>query len=170
MRPSQKLLLPPRIYPLFSTNVYVRPSQKLPLPPSQTIPHFSTAICDPPRIYPSLLEDTPLFNKFICATLPKSSPPAQNTPPPFSPTKFDPPTTIILYDAPRIYPSLPEYTLHSQQLCATLPESIPLYPRIYTIFQQLYICDPPRSYPSLPEYTPPLHQLYVSLPESTLPS
>ena len=38
-------------------------------------------MCDPPRIYPSLPESTPLFNKFICATLPESTPPSQNIPP-----------------------------------------------------------------------------------------
>ena len=45
--PSQKI-------PPFLTNLYVRPSQNLPLPP---------------RI-------TTLFNQFICATLPESTPPS----------------------------------------------------------------------------------------------
>ena len=52
----------------FSTNVYVRPSRNLP-------PPFSPTICDPLRIYPSLPEYTPLFNKCICATLPESTAP-----------------------------------------------------------------------------------------------
>ena len=58
----------------FSTNVYVRPSQNLP-------PPFSPTICDPFKIYPSLSEYTPLFNKCICATLPISNSPSQNIPP-----------------------------------------------------------------------------------------
>ena len=72
---------------------------------------------------------------------------------------------------PRIYPSLPEYTLlFNKCICATLPEStppsqnvplllnnymrpshnLPLPHRIY----HLILCDPPRFYPALPEYTP----------------
>ena len=105
--------------------------------------------------------NTPLFNNYI-----RSS---QNLPLP--PTIYPVSTTIILCDAPRIYPSLPEYTP----------------------FQQMYMCDPPRIYLSPPEYTPffknynmrrsqnlPfLHRIYPTfqqleyyapLPESTPPS
>ena len=57
-------------------------------------------MCDPPRIYPSLPEYTPLFNKFISTTLPESTPPSQNIPL-FSATVYDP---------SRINLSLPEYT------------------------------------------------------------
>ena len=50
----QDLPLPPRIY-LYCDYVKCRPI-RLPesTPPSQTIPSFSTTICDPPRVYPSL--------------------------------------------------------------------------------------------------------------------
>ena len=117
-------------------------------------------MCDPPRIYPFLPEYTPLFNQFICATLPEYTP------------------------------------LFSQFICATLPEStppsqnippfstnlyvrssqnLPLPPRIYPPFQQMYICDPPRIYLSVPENTPfftnymrPSQNL--PLPEYTPPS
>ena len=34
-------------------------------PPSQNIPPFSTTICDPPRIYPSLPEYTTIFNNYL---------------------------------------------------------------------------------------------------------
>ena len=64
-------------------------------PPSQNTPLFSTTICDPPRIYPSLPEYTPLFNNYNIMR------PSQNLPLP-----------------PRIYPPF-------QQLYATLPESTP---------------------------------------------
>ena len=123
-----------------STNVYyVRPSKNIPLPP-WIYPPFSTTICDPPRIYPSLLEYTPLFNKCICATLPKYTPPSlpPRINPPFQqlnatfPESTPLSTTIILCDAHRIYPSLPEYN--------PPPFSTTIY-------------DPPRIYPSLPEYT-----------------
>ena len=163
--------------------------------PSLNIPPFSTTICDPPRIYPSLSEYTPpLFNKCICATLPEYTPPSlpEYTPlfntfqqlnatfPESTPLS----TAIILCDAPRIYPSLPEYTPPPfQQLYMTLPESTPPSQNIPT-FQQLFyyttlpesippsispriypplsttrgsICDTHRNYPSLREYHPFLH-------------
>ena len=47
-------------------------------------------MCDPPRIYPSLPESTPLFNQFVCATLPESPPPPPENIPPFSATICDP--------------------------------------------------------------------------------
>ena len=42
--------------------------------PSQNIPPFSTTICDPPRIYSSLPEYTPIFNNY------KIMRPSQNLP------------------------------------------------------------------------------------------
>ena len=141
-------------------------------------------MCDPPRMYPSLPEYTPLFKKCICATLPESTPLSQNMPP-FSTTICDP---------PRIYPSLLEFTLFcnnynimrpsqnlplppritlflfSQFICATRLESTPPSQNIPP-FQPIYICDPPCIYPSLPEYTPFFNQfINATLPESTPPS
>ena len=154
--------------------------------PSLNIPPFSTTICDPPRIYPSLSEFTPLFNICICATLPEYTPPSlpPRIHPPFQqlnatfPESTPLSTAIILCDAPRIYPSLPEYTSPFQQLFITLSESTPPSQNIPT-FQQLYyyttlpesippsispriyppplsttICDTHRNYPSLREYPP----------------
>ena len=46
-------------------------------------------------------ESSPPFSKCICATLPGSIPPSQNTP------LF---STTILCNPPRMYPSLPEYS------------------------------------------------------------
>ena len=62
MRPSQNLPLPLRIYPLFQ----------------------QIHMCDPPRIYPSLPGNTPIFNNYFIMR------PSQNLPPP----------------PPRIYPLL----------------------------------------------------------------
>ena len=72
----------PRIYPPFQ-QLYATlpdstpPSQNVPhfqcqlyetlpqsTPPSQNIPPFSITICDPPRIYSSLPEYTPIFNNY----------------------------------------------------------------------------------------------------------
>ena len=145
MRPSQNLPLPPRIYPTFQQLYAIHPEST---PPSQNIPHFSTTmiLCDPPRIYPSLPEYTPLFNNYMrhsqnfpslpeytlpfnnYATLPESTSTSQNIP------HFS--TTIILCDPPRIYPFLPEYT----PLCNNYmrpSHNLPLPPRIYPTFQQL---------------------------------
>ena len=44
-----------------------------------------------PRIYPFLTNYTPLFSKFICATLPESTPPSQNIPPFLTNLYNDPP-------------------------------------------------------------------------------
>ena len=46
-------------------------------------------------------------------------------------------------------------------------QNIPLPPRIYPPFQQMYMCDPPRIVPSLPEYTP-LFNNYIR-PSRNLP-
>ena len=119
------------IPPLF--NNYMRPSQNIPFPLRIYPPFQHMYMCDPPRIYPSLPEYTPLF-KQLNATFPESTPLS---------------TAIILCDAPRIYPSLPEYTPPPfQQLFITLPESTPPSQNIPT-FQQLYY------YTTLPESIPP---------------
>ena len=117
MRPSQNLLLPPRIYPfqqmyimcdppriyLFLPgytpplfNNYMRPSQNIPFPLKIYPPFQQMYMCDPPKIYPSLppSQNTLPFQQ-LNATIPESTPLS---------------TTIISCDAHRIYPSLPEYT------------------------------------------------------------
>ena len=156
MQPSQHLYLPPRIYPAFQQFYATLPEstpppQNIPpfqqlyatLPesthPSQNIPPFSTTtiVCDPPRIYPSLPEYTPLFNNYMR--------PSQNLP--LSPRIYFPfqqrqyyatplppqnlPTTIILSNPPRIYSSLPEYTPFSTNLYVRPSQNLPLPPRIY---------------------------------------
>ena len=120
MRPSQNLPLPPRIRPLFSTNSYVRPSQNLPLPPRIYPPLFQQLCATRPEYTLPPRTHTPFQKLYV--TLPESTPPSQNLPP-FS-------TNILLCDAPRIYPSLSEYTPPFQQPCATLPESTPIYPSL----------------------------------------
>ena len=96
MRPSQNIPLPPRLYPqqLYAT---------LPeyTPPSQKIPPFLTTICDSLRIYPSLLEYTPLSNQFICATISESTPASQNLPP---------------FQELCDFATLPKSSLHSQNI------------------------------------------------------
>ena len=113
-------------------------------------------MCDPPKIYPSLPEYTPLST--TNATLPEYTPPSQNIPP-FSINLFvrpsqDPPLHLRLYlPFEKLYATLPESTYPSQnippfqQLHATLPESNPP-PRIYLNFQQIFY------YATLPQYTP----------------
>ena len=60
VRPSHNLSLPPRIYSPFQQVYATLPEST---PPSQNIPPFQQMyMCDPPRIYPSLPEYTPLFN------------------------------------------------------------------------------------------------------------
>ena len=97
---SQNLPLPPRIYPPFQDKC-------LRFPESTLLP-----------------EHTPLYNQFICATLPESTPPSQNILP------------------------------FSTNLYVRPSQNLPLPPRIYPPFQQMYICDPPIIYLSVPEYTP----------------
>ena len=119
---------------------------------------------DTPRVYPVIAEYTPtpppplLFNKFICANLPESTPPSQNIPPFYQ---------ICLCDLPRIYSSLPEYTSFSTNLYVQPSQNLPLPPRILPF--STTVCDPPRIYPSLPEYNP-FQQLYATFPEPTPPS
>ena len=131
------LRLPPRIYPLF--HYYMGHSKILPLPP---------------RKYP-------LFYNYY-ATLPESTPPSQNTPPPFlqlcatlteSSTSFQ---NIALFH---------KYMRHSQ--------NVPLPPRIYPLFNIYVQPPPPRIYRSLSEYTLlsttscEVPRIYPSLPEYT---
>ena len=144
MRHSQNLPLSPRTYPLFNEFICAD-LPEIYAPPYQNIPPFSTTVCNPPSIYPSLPEYIPILNNWnimrrsqnlplspkytpplqkLYATLPKSSPSSQNIPP-FS-------TIMLLCDAPRINPSLPEYTppfnnymRHSQKL--------PTPPRIHPL-------------------------------------
>ena len=104
------------------------------------------------------------LDKLICAVFSESTPPSQNIPP-FS-------TTIILYDAPRMYPSLPEYTPFSTNVYVQTFQNLPLPPKIYPLFNKCL-------YATLPESTPPsqnissFQQLYVTsqnppfLPEYT---
>ena len=136
MRPSQNLPLPPRIYPLFNkfTCATLPESSPPPLPEYRSIPLFNkfTFLSEytplfnnylrPSQNLPSHSEYTPLFNKCICAILPESIPPSQNTLS-FStnnlhvrpsqnlslPPRIYPLSTPIC-GPPRIHPSLPEYT------------------------------------------------------------
>ena len=134
-------------------------------PLSQTIPSFSTTICDPPRIYPSLPKYTPLFNNYMR--------PSQNLPlPPRIYPLFHNHNTMRpsqnLHLSPRLcppfqqlYATLSEYTPPSQNI---LPFSTNLYvrpsqnlslpPRIYPppLSRTIRFCDPPKICPSLPEY------------------
>ena len=140
-----------RIYPSIpeytplSKNVYVRPSQYLHPPPPEYTPPFSTTICNPPRIYPSLSEI--------------------NIPPPFQ---------LLKCDIPRIYPSIPEYTPLSKNVYVQPSQYPPLLPRIYPPFSTI-ICDTPRIYPPLAlRIYPSLQQLhayyYATIPEFIPPS
>ena len=205
MRPSQNPTLPPRIHSPFQKLLYV-------------------CICDPPKIYPSLPEYTPLFNNYymyVNATLPKSTPPSQNNllfnnhmrpyQNLFLPSRINssfqqllymrpshklpllprihhpPPLSTTIYNTPRIYPYLTEYTpplfnnymQHSQNippfstsLYARPSQKLPFPLRKYPHFSTT-LCDPPRIHPSLlPEYIspPPFQQLYATLTEYTPPS
>ena len=134
VRHSQNLPLPPRIYPLNFQQMYMcYPPRIYPYLPEYT-PFSTTVLCDSPRIYPSLPEYTPLFNNYMW--------PSHNTP--------------LL---PRIYPLLNKYIIMRrsqnltlppriyhpppfEQLCATLPESIPPSQKIPPFSSP--ICDPPK--------------------------
>ena len=132
-------------------------------------------MCDPPRIYPSLLEYTPPFSTTIILCDPsRIDPSLPEYTPPFS-------TTIILCDPPRIYPSLPEYTpLFNNYMRPS--QNLPLPPRIYPPFNKCIcatlleytpfsttICDPPRIYPSLSEYTPLFNKCIYVRPSQNIP-
>ena len=199
---SQNLPLPSRIYPFFCD--YVKclrlsestpPSQNIPslifnkcicatlpeyTPPSQNIPPFSKTICNPPRIYrPS--QNIPPFQQQCYGTLPRLFPSfAEYTP--FS-------TNILLCDAPRIYPSLPEYS-SSFNNYVRHSQNLPLPPRIYPLFQQLYATlsestppfqnippfstnlylRPSKNLPLLPRIYPFFQQIYICDPPRIYPS
>ena len=63
---------PSQNVPHFQCQLYATLPQST--PPSQNIPPFSITICDPPRIYSSLPEYTPIFNNY------KNMRPPQNLP------------------------------------------------------------------------------------------
>ena len=157
MRPSQNLLMSPRIYPPPLQQLYATPPESTPPSPknilliSQDIPPPLFNNYNRP-FYATLPESTPhsqnipLLNQLICANLPESTPPSKSIPS-FSATICDPPriypsqdlspfsTTIC--DPPRIYPSLPDYT---------------------PLFQLIYMCDSPIIYP------PPSHNIGLPPP------
>ena len=145
MRPSQNLPLPPRIYPPpLSTTILSTPSRNLPPPPP---PFQQIYMCDPPRIYPSLSEYTPLSTTIcdplrIYPSLPEYTP--------FS-------TTILLCDASIIYPPPPRI-YPSFNNCMRHPQKLPFPQRITPLFWQLYA-------PSLSEYI--LRPLSTIFQEST---
>ena len=63
IRRSQNRPLHPRIYPPFNKCTCATLPEST--PPSQTIPSYSTTICDPHRNYLSLPEYTSLFNNYM---------------------------------------------------------------------------------------------------------
>ena len=144
----------------------MRPSQNLPLLPRIYHPCQQ---CDPPRMYPSLSEYTPIFNNYMQPSKNLPHPPriypllnnyvrpSHNLP---LPSRIYPLSIITICDTLGIYPYLrvPEYTPLFSQLYATLPESTPLcLPPSQNISPFLTtICNTPRIYPYIPEYTPPL--------------
>ena len=109
--------------------MYVRPYPPK-IPPVEHIPFSTTIIlCDPPRIYPSLPESTPLFQSIdVC----------DNN-----------------YMRPS-HPSFPEYIPFSTNVCATIAESTPL-PEYTPPFQQLHATLPESTPPS--QNIPPFQQL-----------
>ena len=79
-------------------------------------------------------------------------------------------TTIIICDAPRIYPSHLKYTPTFFNNYIWPSQNLPFPPRIYPPFQQLFY------FATLPEHIPPsqnippFQQLYATLPDTTPPS
>ena len=122
-----KILGSTRIYP----GVDFRPGYPESTPPSGSTPHplsWFAEVSSDSRLYPSFPEYTPLFNTFVCATLPESTRPSQDILP-FS-------TTV--WDHSRIYPSLPEYTpIFNKYFIMRSSQNLPLSPRIYPPFQHL---------------------------------
>ena len=138
----------PRIYPSLPGSTPfvviwrgVFGSQNLPIPPRIYPPIQQIHMRDPPRIYPSLPE----------YTIP---------PPHFS-------TNIILCDIPRIYPSLPEYTPLSTNLCVRPSQNLPLFNNCMRPSQKS--TPPSQNLPVPPRIYPPFQQLYETLPESNPP-
>ena len=164
MRHSQNLPLLPRIHPPFQQLYATLPES---IPPSQNISPFSTTMCDPPRIYPSLQGHTPLFNSYMTPSK-KFPPPLPESPSPFVTNLFvrpsqksTPPSqnmtlfSTTICDSPRIHPSLPECTP-------------PL--RIYPPPFSTNICDIPRIYPSCSHWICPFsrticERIYHLFPE-----
>ena len=95
------------ILPNFSTTICdplrIYPTLSESTPPSQNIPLFSITICDPPRIYSSLRDYTPFFNNYNIMR------PSENLPLP-----------------PRIYPLPPLSNYNIMRRCQNLPQA--LYP------------------------------------------
>ena len=125
MRRSQNLPLPSRIYhPPFQQLYVILPISTPPPLSEYTPPLFQQLYA----INSSLPEYNPFFNKFICATHPEYTLLSQNIP------LFS--TTIILCDAPRICPSLPEYTSRLFNNYMRPFQNLPLHPRIDPSLQQ----------------------------------
>ena len=110
------------------------------------MPHFSTTIilCDPPRIYHSIPEYTPLFKNYIRHS--QNLPSLQEHTPPSSFKKY----YIMRHSQniplpPRIYPFFNKF------LCATLPESTPLSQNTPPLINR-YMCPPPPQHLSLPPF------------------
>ena len=103
-------------------------SQNLPLPHGMYPPFQQINMCDPPRIYPSLPEYNPLFNKCICATIPETTPPSQNILP-FS-------TNVYVRPSEKL--PLP-LRFFNNFICATPPESTPPSQNISPLSKHLYV-------------------------------
>ena len=139
--------------PLFNNSNIMRPFQNLPLPLSIYPPFQQIYMCDPPRIYPSLPEDTPLSTTIcdpprIYLFLPKYTPFLTNLYVRSSQKLLLPPRIYPLFNncmrpfqnlplPPRIYPPF-------QQLFANLPESTPPFQNIAPFSTNIILCDPPR--------------------------
>ena len=157
MRHSQNITLLPRIHPpLFNKCIYATLPEST--PPSQNILPFSTTVCDPPRIYPSVPEYTPFSTIITLCFHPRIYPSL----PEYTPLPFQP---IYMYDPPRIYIPFLTTIYHGPRIYLPPPsQNIPLFstticdpPRISPPSQNIRpfsktICDPPRICPSLPEY------------------
>ena len=95
-------------------------------------------------------------SKIIYPTLPESTPPSQNIPPPYIDTR--PFQNITL--PPDYTPLLHHYMRHSNNL--------PLPPRIYPPLNiHMRLWDTPGIHPSLPKYTPLLN-IYTKAPRNLL--
>ena len=126
MRPSQNILLPPRIYPPFQ-QLYANLPEST--PPSQNIGPtllFNNSMRPSQNLPPPLQKYTPLFNSYMRPSQMLSLPP-----------RIYPIFNVnYICDPPTIYPSLPEYTpLFNNYLRPSQNLLIP--PRIYPHFQQL---------------------------------
>ena len=135
MRPSQNIPLSPRIYPLFNKCVCATLSEST--PPSQNLSPFSTIICDPLRIHPTLPEYT-TFSTTIC-DLPKIHPSLPEYTPFFNKYNIMRPS--------RIYPSFLEYNHPVQPIYMCDSESKPPSQKITPFSTTIILCDPPRIYP-----------------------